>query len=279
MTTSATTKPSSPISDPAVQRLENFLSNVLRKDLQKVLVERDNCYNAASQCVQLRQLLTDLADLGKVRTITVDALADEVPESDEATKLANAGTTVTSPPSPHGAKIDGITDENRSALNQMLGLKDSANSGRQTTLLHKSVTICDAQCADPTPLQLLCDVSGNNYFEAVANSEAGDQQQKAASTSAALASSHNNNNNYHFLMTADVPNPSLIHINIGCGVIAPMTHEEANAFLKKKEQLYRDQSQRLSRESLRVRFRIRLVMEAITRIQDQSLAVGGNKRS
>jgi len=250
----------------STHRLEHFLDSVLRRELTRVLTERDNCYNAASQCVQLRQLLADLNDLGKVRQATVSVVADDVPISEEATRLANAGEDRIVSSNDGTADLSKISPENRKLLEEMMGADGDINS---RTVLHKTITVADALVGDPVPLQLLCDVSGNTTFEVEGKYDAASSSTSPSDISAGGSAS--NNQSYHFFMTADIPNPAVVHVNIGCGVVCPMTHEEANLFLKKKEQLYRDQSQRLSRESLRVRFRIRLVMEAITRMQETTV--------
>ena len=75
----------------------------------------------------------------------------------------------------------------------------------------------------------------------------------------------------HFYMECKVPDASMIHINIGCGIVLPMPLSDAKVFLVKKEALLTETGQRLTRESLRVRFRMRLVMEAISRLSDAPL--------
>ena len=257
--------PMSPSPSVATQRLEHFLDSVLRRDLQRCLASRDDCYSAASQCAQLRQLLADMADLGKVRRATVSVAADDVPESSEAARLASAGEEARGGGGgPSAAEVlaaaEGLTAANRRALAELIGSEGDERGGR--TVLHKGVTVADGLVGDPAPFQLLCDVSGG-VSAAAASPVEGEQQQ----VEGAAAQRH------HFFMTAEVTNPAIVHINIGCGIVCPMTHEEATLFLKKREQLYRDASQRLSRESLRIRFRIRLVMEAITRLEDGEAGV------
>jgi hypothetical protein len=76
----------------------------------------------------------------------------------------------------------------------------------------------------------------------------------------------------HFYMQCHVPDARTIHINIGCGVVLPMLLADAKAFLVKKEGLLVQDVERLTRESLRMRFRMRLVMEAISRLSQAPIA-------
>lgn len=135
-------------------RLENFLDTVLRKDLDKVLRERDALFDMASSCVQLRELLVSMTRLS--------------PSQDDGNRI-------------------------------------------------------------------LVDLG------------------------------------HHFYMQAQVSDPSIVHINIGCGVVVPMNHDEAGKFLVKKERHLTEMAQLKTKETLRVKFRMRLVMEAISRIQDSTV--------
>lgn len=72
---------------------------------------------------------------------------------------------------------------------------------------------------------------------------------------------------HRFFMQAHVKQPSLVHVNVGCGVVLPMNHSEAEGFLEKKEKLLAERSKRKTQDILRIKFRMRLVMEAITRLQ------------
>ncbi len=60
----------------------------------------------------------------------------------------------------------------------------------------------------------------------------------------------------------------VIHVNIGCGVIVAMTIDEALKFSKKAEDTYRMRGEKLTRDSLNAKYKMRLVMEAIMRLQD-----------
>lgn len=75
---------------------------------------------------------------------------------------------------------------------------------------------------------------------------------------------------HRFFMEAEVKNPAIVHVNIGCGVVLPMQHLEAESFLAQKEKLLADRAKSKTQEILRIKFRMRLVMEAISRLQQPS---------
>lgn len=75
---------------------------------------------------------------------------------------------------------------------------------------------------------------------------------------------------HRFFMQANVKNPALVHVNIGCGVVVPMKHSEAETFLQKKELLLAERGKKKTQDILRIKFRMRLVMEAISRLQQPS---------
>jgi hypothetical protein len=72
----------------------------------------------------------------------------------------------------------------------------------------------------------------------------------------------------HCYAAAEVPDARVVHINIGCGVVVPMTHEEAHRFLLKREQLCKNEVTRLNKEILRTKYRIRIVMESLRRLHE-----------
>ena len=76
----------------------------------------------------------------------------------------------------------------------------------------------------------------------------------------------------HFRMEAQLRDPERIFLNVGCGVLVDMATTGAATFLVKKERLMMVLAQKQTEEANRVRFRIRLVMEAVTRLQAQQLA-------
>lgn len=61
-----------------------------------------------------------------------------------------------------------------------------------------------------------------------------------------------------------------LHINVGCGVVVPMSSVEATRFLLRKEAAYKERAAMLSKEVLRVKYRIRIVTEAIRRLALQA---------
>ncbi|ORC85938.1 protein UXT [Trypanosoma theileri] len=75
----------------------------------------------------------------------------------------------------------------------------------------------------------------------------------------------------HFFVQCTVHDASQVWVNLGCGVVLPMSTAEANVFLQKKEKMLRERAARLSKEALRLKYRIRLVMEAITQLYDRSI--------
>lgn len=74
----------------------------------------------------------------------------------------------------------------------------------------------------------------------------------------------------HFFAQCTVADASFVWVNLGCGVVLPMSTAEANVFLEKREKLLRERASRLSKEALRIKYRIRLVMEAITQLYDRA---------
>lgn len=64
-----------------------------------------------------------------------------------------------------------------------------------------------------------------------------------------------------------------IHVNLGCGVILQMNLADAATFLRKKEELLRKEGARLTKEALRIKYRIHLVLEAINRITSARLSM------
>ncbi|KPI88421.1 hypothetical protein ABL78_2486 [Leptomonas seymouri] len=70
-----------------------------------------------------------------------------------------------------------------------------------------------------------------------------------------------------------VRDASVVYMNIGCGVVLPMSPEEARAFLSKKEAVVRAMATNKSQEALRLKYRIRLVSEAIARLNNACLGL------
>ena len=67
--------------------------------------------------------------------------------------------------------------------------------------------------------------------------------------------------------TVEVDDPSVVFVNIGCDILCPLTVSEALDFLRRKEAAAKAAADALTKEALRLRFRMRLVMEAIGRLQ------------
>ncbi|KAG8346623.1 putative Prefoldin subunit [Trypanosoma vivax] len=74
----------------------------------------------------------------------------------------------------------------------------------------------------------------------------------------------------NFFVQCTIPDASRVLVNVGCGIILPMSTAEAEVFLKKRERLLRERAGTLSKEALRIKYRMRLVMEAITRLYDRT---------
>jgi hypothetical protein len=77
----------------------------------------------------------------------------------------------------------------------------------------------------------------------------------------------------HFYTQGVVKDASVLYMNLGCGVVLPMSQEEARAFLKRKESAVREMATNKSREALRIKYRIRVVSEAIARLNESHLGL------
>ncbi|KAG5485518.1 hypothetical protein LSCM1_07604 [Leishmania martiniquensis] len=77
----------------------------------------------------------------------------------------------------------------------------------------------------------------------------------------------------HFYTQGVVPDASVVCMSIGCGIVLPMTRDEARAFLRKKESVARRMILSTSKEALRIKYRIRLVTEAIARLNERHLGL------
>lgn len=223
--------------------LENFLDRVLRRDLQAALRKRDACYNAASHCYHLRQLLADLGDLDEVRKISVDSLAS-APSAAISANSHQRGRPHPRPEATLGTEVTVATSKvEGSPFLKAAYERQVRDSELPTTGARGGGVECEGRESagssfSPTteePTKMLLDLG------------------------------------CHFFTEVEIPNPAVVCINMGCGVVCPMSHEEAKRFLVKKERLLRDESVALSKEVLRVRFRMRLVMEAINRLETISM--------
>ncbi|GET86335.1 hypothetical protein, conserved [Leishmania tarentolae] len=77
----------------------------------------------------------------------------------------------------------------------------------------------------------------------------------------------------HFYTQGVVKDASVLYMNIGCGVVLPMSLDEARDFLQKKESVVRRMIMNKSKEALRIKYRIRLVTEAIARLNERHLGL------
>ena len=71
-----------------------------------------------------------------------------------------------------------------------------------------------------------------------------------------------------FFVQARLLEPRVVHVNIGSGVVVAMTVPEALAHSAKAEASYRARGEQLTRDAHGAKYKMRLVMEAIMRLQD-----------
>lgn len=100
--------------------------------------------------------------------------------------------------------------------------------------------------------------------------------QRTASTNAASATASPRQKNKvlvnlgnHFYTPATIRNTNVICLNIGCGVVLEMPTEDAVKHLKKREKLAKEALERQNVQILRLKYRIRLVTEAIRRLHEK----------
>ena len=72
----------------------------------------------------------------------------------------------------------------------------------------------------------------------------------------------------HFYVEATLLDPRVVHMNLGCGVVVAMTVDEALKYSKKCEDAFRMRGEKLTKEALSAKYKMRLVTEAIMRLQD-----------
>ena len=77
---------------------------------------------------------------------------------------------------------------------------------------------------------------------------------------------------------AHVPDARVVHINVGCGIVVPMTHEEASRFLVRKEEHHKAEVARLTKEILRIKYRVRVVTETLARLHQRYVSEGAAMR-
>lgn len=77
----------------------------------------------------------------------------------------------------------------------------------------------------------------------------------------------------HFYTSALVKDAGSVWLNVGCGVVLEMSTDAAKVHLSKREKLARDSLERQNQKILRLKFRIRLVTEAIKRLHNQCIGL------
>ncbi|KAG5510591.1 hypothetical protein JKF63_06888 [Porcisia hertigi] len=82
----------------------------------------------------------------------------------------------------------------------------------------------------------------------------------------------------HFYTPGLVKDASVVYMNIGCGVVMPMSLEESREFLRKKESSVRQMIMSATKEVLRIKYRIRVVTETIARLNERHLGLIGQQR-
>lgn len=82
----------------------------------------------------------------------------------------------------------------------------------------------------------------------------------------------------HFYTSALVKDARTIWLNIGAGVVLQMPIDDAKAHLVKRERIARESLERQNQQILRLKFRIRLVTEAIKRLHEKCIGVEGIER-
>ncbi|EPY21051.1 protein UXT [Strigomonas culicis] len=95
------------------------------------------------------------------------------------------------------------------------------------------------------------------------------QKKKAAANKASLLVNLGN----HFYIPAVVKDATTVYVNIGCGVVLAMSTDEAESFLEKREKQLREKSAWKTRESLKLKYRIKLVTEAIARLNERTMGI------
>ncbi|CBH18317.1 hypothetical protein, conserved [Trypanosoma brucei gambiense DAL972] len=180
-------------------RLEHFLDAVLRQSLARVLAQRDEVYNMASNCCQLRSLFDEMQSLSSTHSFI---------RRDEGSSTALTVSAAV-----------------------------AAGEGKQSV---GNATVVRGAGSTPGDVSVQ---QRNHIMVDLGN---------------------------HFFVQCTVADASRMWVNLGCGVVLPMFRDEALAFLQRRERLLRERAARLSKEALRIKYRMRLVMEAITRLYDRT---------
>lgn len=79
---------------------------------------------------------------------------------------------------------------------------------------------------------------------------------------------------HHVYAAATVPRRDTLWVHIGCGVVVEMSREEALRHLGRREAVARAALDRQNRHVLRLKYRIRLVTEALRRLHERYTGTG-----
>lgn len=79
----------------------------------------------------------------------------------------------------------------------------------------------------------------------------------------------------HMYTQGVIKDASTVHVHLGCGVVLPMSTEEADRFLAKRQQVLQEQALNKTREAMRLTYRIRVVTEAISGLNKQQVGLAG----
>nr|XP_060618771.1 protein UXT [Anolis sagrei ordinatus] len=71
----------------------------------------------------------------------------------------------------------------------------------------------------------------------------------------------------HFYVNAEVPNTSTIFVALGYGFFVELTLPEALAFIEKKNKLLTELSEALTKDSVKIKANIRMVLEGLRELQ------------
>jgi prefoldin subunit 5 len=82
----------------------------------------------------------------------------------------------------------------------------------------------------------------------------------------------------HVYGRVEVADARVVHINVGLGIVVPMTHEEAFKFLLAKEKFHKADVERQNKDILRVKYRVRIVMESLRQLHERYASAQVRKR-
>jgi hypothetical protein len=258
--------------NPSIARLQHLLDVVLRAEVETAWKARDRLATRVSDCVQLRRLLTrDLPALvlGEGETARIkrchaaEGAAGCTPAAPtRAAVAAPAGATVEVPVnfSTPGARVGaGVKPAPPAAANPPAPSFEQRLSSR--TERERAAVAAGLGVPAPAP----------------------DPIGYVAPADAAVAGVLPSFELMHDLgcriyATATAVDPRVVHVNIGCGVVVAYTVEEALAQVAVMERTLRRECDDATAKVLKLKFRQRLVTEAIMRLQDQQVAAATAKR-